>query len=248
MAGRFPSKTTPFTYGALQSHVIVPLLFVSAFALVSGAQAAVKAAERTEPPAVVIPGGIKALGTMFRVKADYADRFLPDYCRALVNAVGDSPRNASVVSERIHRYFQLVSGLEALGTRQGNRVTVTVSGTGASSRQRASRVLDLLGLKIRTTAEEVGLQAGGSASQALRQELASALAIDTVEMQSAFEAGRPFSFEIVDGHVPVLLGERPGGMRFQAASSRPAGWPKTWRATFGWPRPMRRWQCSAANP
>ena len=153
-----------------------------------------------------IPGGLEALAFVAHSTTKSPQHFLADYCRALTVLVAGSPGQKTYL-ESIREYFQVVESLESLGTRQGDRVTFQISVADKASRQRAEKITDLLGWKLRTKKDGVTLEAGEKTAQGKRQETASALAIDEVGMQEALQAGREYTFEIMDERVPVVLGE-----------------------------------------
>ena len=153
-----------------------------------------------------IPGGLEALAFVARSPKKSLQNFLTDYCRALT-AFGSGAAAQKVYLESIREYFQVVASLESLGTRQGDRVSFRISLADKASRQRAEKIMDLLGWKLRVKKDGVTLEAGEKTTQGKRQEAASALAIDEVGMQEALQAGKEYTFEITDERVPAVLGE-----------------------------------------
>ncbi len=169
---------------------------------------------------VWIPGGRQALAFVARSKENSSpERFLMDYCRAIVEHTASLDRRATVYIERIQQHFRRVAALEALGTRQDNRVTVTVSGRGG----RTETILNLLGWKIRSLGKGARMEADEKTPLGRRQESAVALAVDGVTMQQALNEGRPYSFDLVSDRTPVLLDENTWRRHFYAKEELPGG-------------------------
>ncbi len=162
----------------------------------------------SSPGGAVVPGGLEALAFVAQAHFRSPRHFLADYCRTLVDRTAVSDHKvAAAYLESIRQYFQLVAGLRSLGTRKGDRVELVVSLADKKARQQSEKILGLLGWKLRTSKDEVTLEAGEKAAQAKRQDTASALTVDEVGMQDALQAGRSFRFEVVDALAPVLLDE-----------------------------------------
>jgi len=116
--------------------------------------------------------------------------------------------------EPIREHFRLVTALEALGERDGHKVKIVLAVHDKTSRRRTEQFVNLLGWKMHANKKGVTLEAGEKASQAKRQETASALAIDEVGLQEALQQGHPYTVEITDDWASLVISE------------------ETWRNTF----------------
>ncbi len=159
---------------------------------------------------VDIPGGPASLARM--VDADPAstpERFFADYCRAIIriNAIGD-PNVSKDKLEGILKHFERVAELRALAAHGGDAFTLALTVSDEAGRQRSRKILHELGWKLRYSGEQVRLDPGEGAANSIRQQTASALAIDEIGMQEALEQGRDFQFAIPTGSARLLFGEQ----------------------------------------
>lgn len=184
----------------------------------SGAQ------EQTERGAL-ISGGLDALAFSAHAKEGTPpEKFLVEYCRALIDRVGEVPTpNSKQYVEEIQEHFQRIAALEALGKRDGSRVVLRLSINGKEARRGTEKALALLGMKLRVSNGTVELDRGEKKDQAKKQETASALAIDEVGVQEALKAGKPYDLEITDEWAPVYPSERLWREAFYANESEPGG-------------------------
>jgi hypothetical protein len=130
---------------------------------------------------------------------------------------------AKAYVETIQQHFQLVSALEALGTRDHDRVKFRLSLEDKKTQKQTEKILNLLGWKLRANKNTTTLDAGEKAGQAKRQETTSALGIDEAGMREALEARKNFTLEIRDEPAPVLLGEDAWRKAFYAKENLAGG-------------------------
>jgi len=157
------------------------------------------------PRGVWVPGGLEALAFVARGKGRSSpERFFADYSRTLL---GYNSTSYLQRSESLSTYFQRLAALEALGSRNGNRLTISLSMKDGPSRQRTEKVLQLLGWTTRSAGRGVAIEPGEKGSQAKRQETLSALGIDEIAMAEALESLQTYRFEIVSEWAGVLFGE-----------------------------------------
>ena len=180
-------------------------------------------AQEQQENAALIPGGLDALAFSAHAKEGVApERFLVEYCRALIERVSEQPNLASKrYVEEILAHFQRVAALEALGQQDGNRVLVTLSVTDKEARHRTEKALDLLGMKLHTSKGTVEVDRGEKKDEAEKQETVSALAIDEVGLQEALKAGKPYTLEITNEWVPVYPSEKVWHDAFYPKESDP---------------------------
>jgi hypothetical protein len=146
-----------------------------------------------------IPGGRDALAFMANApKGVPAEKFFDEFARVLVTNVCTGACSGDEYSANVQRFFDDVAALEAAGKRDGHRFLITLSLNGEAERNRTETILHLLGLELHSEKGVIRLDQGGRRSQAKKQEVVSALAIDEVGMQESLQAGKPFTFEIVN--------------------------------------------------
>jgi hypothetical protein len=125
-----------------------------------------------------------------------AQQFVIDYCRA---AITQAPARNSTTSvayrQSISGYLEQLNRLLALGVKSGDKTIITLSLVNKGQR-RVDSVLDILGWKLRRNAQGMAIESGEKTSQAKKQDLSSALAIDQAGMQAAFQAGKTLALEI----------------------------------------------------
>ena len=166
-------------------------------------------AEQRADGGALVPGGLEALAFSAHVEERVKpERFFAEYCRALIDQTAMASKEASQYLEAIREHFQRVAALEALGRREGDRVVITLSLNGKEGRRNTEKVLSVLGIKLRSPKGDVAVGRGEKKDQAKKQETVSALALDEVGMQDAFQAGKPFTFEIVSERAPLYPSEK----------------------------------------
>lgn len=148
---------------------------------------------------VMVFGGLSALGFAARAKEQApAERFFVEYSRALMEHTGImyDEKEARAYQESVDRYLQRLGSLESQGKRKADGVTISLSLQTKDARSRTETVLGLLGFKLRNGKKGPELDLGEGKVQIKSQETLSALAIDQVGMQEAFQAGKSFELEI----------------------------------------------------
>jgi Flp pilus assembly protein TadD len=189
----------------------------------SQARALLGAGQRSDDGALV-PGGLEALAFASRVAERVKpERFFAEYCRAIADRNTEAPKEFKLYLETIREHFQRIEGLQAFGKREGDRVVITLSANTKDARRNTERVLDLLGIKLKSSKGEVAVDRGEKKGQARKQDTVSALALDEVGMQDAFQAGKPFSFEIVSERAPLYPSEKLWRDAFYAKENESAG-------------------------
>jgi tetratricopeptide (TPR) repeat protein len=144
-------------------------------------------------------GGLAALSFMAHAKeSTQPEKFFVGYSRALIERAGPfaDQKAARDYLQKIEQYLQKLAVLEKTGKAGGQSVEITLSLQDKAARARTENVLGLLGIRLRNSKAGVELDLGESKSQAAKQETFSALAIDQVGMQEAFQKNRPFTFDI----------------------------------------------------
>ena len=95
-----------------------------------------------------------------------------------------------------------------MGKRSGDRVVIELSLSDKNRRRETQKVLGVMGIKLRAKKGEVEVKRGEKKKQAIKQETASALALDEVGIQEALEEGKPYELEIRDEWAPVYPSEK----------------------------------------
>ncbi len=158
---------------------------------------------------MMVPGGLDALAFIAHAGQHIPrERFFSEYCRAVTNQLDMHNQAGKQYGEAIQEYFQHIAALETFGERDGDRVVITFSLNGKDARRNTEKALSVLGIKLRSSKEEVEVSAGEKKDQAKKQETVSALALDELGMQEAFSAGKPFTFEIPYEHAPLYPDEK----------------------------------------
>ncbi len=193
-------------------------------------------------PGVWIPGGFSALAFIARGRPTSGpDEFLADYARAIIGNGGTGPRPVLTYLTPVREYFERLGALLQLGVVHDHKAVITLSLADKNARQRTEKVLEILGWKLVQAKGRLSVQSGTKASQARRQDVASALAVDQVGMESAFSAQKPFDLTI------PLSGPRSRSMRqlgrlhFSRTRNGAAAWPKRWSGCRIWRRHTRAW-------
>ncbi len=179
--------------------------------------------QRAEEGALV-PGGLDALEFAAHAEPNIPRaRFFAEYCRTLINQSKAAGPASTQYLASIREHFERIAALEAFGKRQGDRVVITLSLNGKEARRNTEKILSLLGIKVHSAKGEVALGRGEKKEQAKKQETVSALALDEVGMQEAFQAGKPFTFEILDERAPLYPSEKFWRDGFYSKDNDPAG-------------------------
>ena len=181
-------------------------------------------AEQRADNGALVPGGLEALAFAAHVEERVKpERFFAEYCRALIDHTSRVGKEANLYLDAIREHFERIAALEALGKRQGDRVVITLSLNGKDGRRNTEKVLSLLGIKLRASKGDVAVGRGEKKDQAKKQETVSALALDEVGMQDAFQAGTPFTFEIVSERAALYPSEKLWREAFYAKENEPGG-------------------------
>ena len=152
----------------------------------------------------VVPGGLDAFGFVAHMKKGVSpDRFFAEYARQVVANVCTNGCIGDRYSGIIQSYLATISELESLGKRNGNHVSIKLSLDGKDERNHTQNVLRLLGLQMHTEKGQLRLDRGENQTQAKKQEILSALALDEVGLQEALQAGKSFEFDIHDESADV---------------------------------------------
>jgi len=181
--------------------------------------------EKQADSGTTVPGGLDALAFAVHARSQIpTERFFVEYSRALATAAHLNPTsNKSPIQAEIEKHFQTIATLEAMGKRDGDRVVIELSVDKKKSRKNTEEVLRVLGIKLHASKGEVEVKRGEKKSQAVKQETASALAVDEVGMQEALEAGKPYDLEIRDEWAPVYPNETMWRDAFYAKEKDPGG-------------------------
>jgi tetratricopeptide (TPR) repeat protein len=176
--------------------------------------------DQRRDPGMMIPGGLEALAFVAHAEQRVPrERFFADYCRAVINQIG----NQAQYVEGIREHFQRIAALEALGKHDGSRVVITLSLNGKDARRNTERVLNLLGIKLHSSNGDIAMNRGVKKDQAKKQETVSALALDEVGMQEAFQAGKPYTFDIPYESAPLYPNEKLWRETFYAKENDSGG-------------------------
>lgn len=170
-----------------------------------------------------IPGGTEALAFAAHGKARPSrERFLVEYARTVLDH-SPAPKPDAAYLMPLRDYFQRLAMLSALSTRSGNRGVITLSLADKKAKQQTEKVLSILGWKLRSKKDEKTIESGEKLSQAKRQDLAAALAIDQVGMQEALADGQSFKIELLWDRVPIVLDEASWKNQFYPAQKYSGG-------------------------
>ncbi len=162
-----------------------------------------KALQRSE---IRVPGGISAI---LRIVGEKENVSREDFLRGLSKIVLLLARDKSAkedLYESIARHFEIISELEALGQRDGDKVKIALSIADSTAGKRTQKALKLLGWEMGKSSE---VQPARGTDAAKRQQTSAALALDEIAMQDAIRDHKTFTLEITDDRVPAVLGEAP---------------------------------------
>jgi hypothetical protein len=154
---------------------------------------------------VLIPGGIDALSFVALIKPGLtADRFFAQFARTVLAHTCSVNCHAAEYVQNVEEYFNEVRRLESFGKRDGDHVIVTLSISEAEQKRETLKVLTLLGLQLQTRQGKLKLQRSEREGRSESQEIASALGIDQIGMEQAFQTGKSYSVEITDTPVAIF--------------------------------------------
>ncbi len=177
-------------------------------AKLSGKPEAAKKAD-TPPNGIWVPGGFDALMFMARgPEGSLPERFVLDYCRTVMAHEEDlAPAATKLYQESMSEYFSQLKTLLGMAVRAGDVSVLTLSLSNRKDEKQTEAVLDLMGWKLRRDKQPLTVESNEKGSQARKQDLSAALAIDQGGMQSAFRAGKPFRIEIPWEWAPFAMDE-----------------------------------------
>ncbi len=199
--------------------------FAALLQAVGNSQArALLGAEQRSDNGALIPGGLEALAFAAHVAERVKpERFFAEYCRAISDQSAQQGKEFNLYLEAIREHFQRIAALQAFGKREGDRVVMTLAVNTKDARRNTENVLGLLGIKLKSSKGDVAVGRGEKKNQAKKQETLSALALDEVGMQEAFQSGKPFTFEILSERAPLYPSERLWREAFYAKENEAGG-------------------------
>ena len=163
--------------------------------------------EKVKTSQTTISGGLSSLAFAAHAsKQDIPpDRFLLEYSRTALMNAGD---NEKKYQEGLHEYFEQIAALRALGTATPEGVVIPLSLTDKAARRQTEKALNILGVRLKNAKGAVEVTQGEKKSQALRQETASAIALDEIGIQEALQAGKTYRLLIRDEPASVYPSEQ----------------------------------------
>lgn len=182
-------------------------------------------AQAQDDSSAIVPGGVDALAFAARIPEHVpADRFFVQYCQRVIDLLSPTvaPDKKLFIGE-IEEHFERISALEAFGKHDGGKLVIPLSIADKNARKNSEKVLGLLGIKLRSTKGVVELDLGEKKDQAKKQDTVSALAIDTVGMEEAFRAGKPYTLEIPYERASIYPNEKLWRETFYAKDNSPGG-------------------------
>ena len=180
---------------------------------------------------VEIPGGADAL--QFLLLGQSNAKITP--AQALLNAASvianqnpnSNDPNAKAewqhLGSLVHEYFQRIAALNALGRRQDHAYEILLSLQDKPGRQRTEKVFDILGLKMHRDKEGVSVKSAEGKSQARKQDVVAALAIDEQGIEDALAQGKTYTLEIPFDLAPVFPSEEFWRTNFYDKEKFPGG-------------------------
>jgi hypothetical protein len=156
---------------------------------------------------MVLPGGIDALGFIARAREHgSSERFLADYCRAVVdNSFGASPKASQQYLEDIGSYFHRLASIAGVGTREKDRTIVVLSLKEPVSRQNTAMVLGQLGMQLRFSG---GLWVEEIPRGIRQHDVGGALGADAATISKSLARGEDFRLEIPNDPVSIWPDEK----------------------------------------
>jgi hypothetical protein len=154
----------------------------------------------------IIPGGVAALAYMSQIQSSVsADRILAEFARKVSLYVCWKCQGERL-TPTIEPYFAAIGTLEAIGQRNGNTVTVTLSLNTPDARDRTKNALAALGIKLRSEKEAIHLD--HDKNPLGKPDILIALGFDENALRDALQAGKPF---------PLVLHDEPATVYPSAA-------------------------------
>ncbi|MEO8658410.1 MAG: hypothetical protein ABI693_08060, partial [Bryobacteraceae bacterium] len=173
----------------------------------------------------IVPGGLESVATMARLDVNpHPDRFFRDLAGSIASTLQYADKKAlEVFSETMRKHFERVRALEALGKKDGDRTTVTLSLNDKTARRLTEKVLAILGLRMKSTKEGLRIDAVEKGEAAGRQETAAAIELDSVALNEALAQKKPFMIEIRHTRAAVFPPEEEWRKVFYDKESLPGG-------------------------
>ena len=173
---------------------------------------------------VWIPGGIRALSALAGLqKATNYTNFFEELCQAIAaQAAPDDEKRIPGFYSTLQAFMGSVVELAGLGSRNGDTSTVVLSLADDAGRQRAARVLQLLGWRLVQRDGASVVEPGDQEADGFRQSIPAALGIDEIAMKQDLEAGRGFRFDVRSENAR-LLGGAAWGVLLQGQPDLPGG-------------------------
>src|SRR5581483_2268250 len=110
--------------------------------------------------------------------------------------------------DNMRAHFARIAALETLGKREGDHLVFDIDLSSKDSRRLSERVLETLGIALRTSKQGTQVTMGERKKAAEKQETASALAVDAVGIQDALQAGQRYRLESPYDRVPLYPNEK----------------------------------------
>ncbi|MGC4051292.1 MAG: tetratricopeptide repeat protein [Paludibaculum sp.] len=144
-----------------------------------------------------VPGGIKAFAAIAQLPVVPSPHgFFLDYCRAITAGRPDRPNRTLEDQEAITSFIPAMNALESLGAHTEKGSFIRLSTTGDAALRRTRAILAELGWKLVPSGEGYALEDVGRKDDALRQRALAVLGVDELDLRSALQHGREFTFEI----------------------------------------------------
>jgi len=173
--------------------------------------------------AVLVPGGVKALRYLSGFGGPNDPQgYLIAFARGVAARAASSESEWEKQAEVLIEHYERLLRLRRFGQTAGLVTTVTIQTGSERDRDRARRILELLGYRLRRQRGALRLEMPDEKTFTIRQHLSSALELDERRMAQAIESGQPFSFVVVDEVSPVVLGEK-AWTEFLARHRNPLG-------------------------
>jgi len=155
---------------------------------------------------LIVPGGIRGLAQTANIDADVSSaRFIAEYGRAILR--GSSGQESDKFKNRIRAYMKTVQDLKAFGRVTNGVVEIEVDLKTDASVDRAEKILQLFGWRIRRSRNTFQVELRSDEDAADRQTYGSALGIDEVQMKTLLEQKQAFTFRVADDRVPMIFDE-----------------------------------------
>jgi hypothetical protein len=161
--------------------------------------------KRSYASLAMIRGGRDGLAFIARLKPGISQqKFLAEFSRALLaNVCSGICFGEDEYKQTVESYFATVSQLEALGTRDHDRVSITIARGKREDDEHTEKVLGLLGIDLRSENGVIRLEQGVKPKQVKKQDLISALGVDLIGMEKALQAGTSYTLDISDEPVEI---------------------------------------------